>query len=688
MADQDLALRAAEAALTDAQALQRAGDTSAAFAKIEHAVALKPDEPGVLYVSGVFAHGLGRLHVARAFLQEARRLAPAAPEVAFALGNLRLEESAAGSAEALFREALDLSPNFADARRGLSSALCRQGRYDDAEVELQALDSAGMLSPEAAVDLATIRLRRDDPGVRSILYRIVAQAPAFSRAHFVLADLYRRLGNVGQAVAVYRRTLAIDGQNPGAWQGLGLTGVAAGSMRTAAAALRRALTLGPSDPVAWYALGEAHRGEESWRGAATSYRRTLAADPGRTDALIHLGNALDELDERGAAVGVLRTALDGAPTNVMALSNLATVLLQDGHIGAVTGLYRQAVALEPGNPVAQYNLANAFRQSLDLAAALSRYGRATDLDPLYATAHLNGAIARLTAGDWGRGFREYEWRWRDRRSRLPDYARPWHGEAIRGRRIVLLGEQGFGDMIHFVRYALLIRQQGAHVVLECYPELRRLFSTLADDIELVDMGTHPGAVDFQAALMQLPLIFSAAPEVTFAPARYLAPPTGGPALPRPATGIKVGFVWAGNPRIEKFHKRSASLEAFLPLIEMPGVAAYSLQVGPRAADVVRLGLSGRLVDLAPLVSDFADTAALIDQLDLVVAVDTAAAHLAGALGKKVWMLPTHVPDWRWMLNRDDTPWYPSMRLYRQGPDRTWPPVVARIARDLAALVSS
>ena len=687
MAEEFHALQAAEEALADAQALLRADRAAAAAARIEQAVALVPGQASILYVAGVLMHGLGDLRRADALLRDGRDRAPSSPELGFALGNLRLDQAEPAAAEAFFRDALSWHPGFAEARRGLATALVRTGRFAEAESELQALEAVGPLSTAAALDLVALRLHLGaDAGLPQLLRRLIAEEPGLARASLLLADLWRRRGDLDRAGVAYARALAANDRAASAWQGLALVRAAEGRPDPSRRAFRRSLALLAGDPSCWYALGEIARGAEDWIAAATAYRRTLAADPGRVDALVHLGNALDEAGDRSAAAAVLRRALDRIPGDVMALSNLATVLLQDGDVRSASGLYRQAVALDPANPVAQYNLGNAFRQDLDLGAALARYHRATSLDPDYATAHLNAAVSHLMAGDWRRGFAGYEWRWRDRKVPLPDYAPWWRGEALAGRRIVLLGEQGFGDMIHFARYALAVREAGGQVVLECYPALRRLFATLGEGIELIDMGAPPGAVDLQVSLMQLPLIFGTTPDKPFAPPRYLTPPRDGPVLPQSAAKLKVGFVWAGNPRIEKFHKRSARLEDMVPLMTKPGVAAYSLQIGLRAVDIARLGLSDRLVDLAPLVGDFADTAALVDQLDLVIVVDTAVAHLAGALGKPVWMLPTYVPDWRWLLGRDDTPWYPSMRLYRQGVDRAWAPVMARIGRDLDALV--
>ena len=687
MTEGDDALQAAQRAFDDAQALMREGRPAAAWTRLQRVLALVPSHPESLYVSGVLAHGAGRFGAAERRLRRARAMIPQAPEIAFALGNLSLDLGDPPAAEVLFRDTLALSPSFAAGRRALAQALAQQHRHGEAESELAHLIAADPLAADASIDLATLLLRRG-ADAEVLLQRAAAAAPDHPRAHFLIADLRRRGGQAEAAAISYARSLALDAANAYGWQGLGLALTAQRPGPISARVLLKALALNPADDTSWFALAEAGRAVASWPLAIVRLRRTLACAPGRLDALVNLGNALDELDDRGSATAVLREALGQAPEDPKILSNLATVLLQDGDIGEASRLYRMAVALTPEDPVAHYNLGNAGRQRLDLGDALGRYGRATDLDPGYSTPRWNDAITRLMAGDWTTGFFRYEWRWRDLESPIPIYAPWWQGEPLAGRRIVLLGEQGFGDMIHFARYARAVVENGGRVVLECYPQLRRLFSTLSPGIELIDLGASPGQVDLQAALMQLPPIFGSTPAGAYAPVPYLSPLADGPRLPAAPARFKVGLVWAGNPRIEKFHKRSATLEEFAPLLDVPGVAAYSLQIGPRVADVGRLGLHDRIQDLAPLVRDFADTAALVDQLDLVIAVDTAVAHLAGALGKPVWMLPTYVPDWRWLLGRDDTPWYPTMRLYRQAEDRRWPPVIARIARDLAAAASS
>lgn len=689
MNDDVAALRAAEQAFVEMQVLQRAGDHSAAYARLRRAVALEPSEPGVLYVSGVFAHDLGRLSAADAFLHHARQIAPGTPEIMLALGNLRLTQGAPAAAEQLFRDVIERQSGLVLARCALSAALSQSGRYREAEAELASLESAGTLPAESFLDLVALRLRRaDHDQAASMLRRVLSELPQTVRAHFLHADLARREGSAAQALRDYRRAASCGGNGFALWQGLALLSVESAGTPEGRKAARRALALQPNDSTSWHVCAEAERKQARWQAAAEGYRRSLAIDPRRIDALVHLGNSLDELDQRVAAAWFLRAALAIEPENVMALSNLATVLLQDGDTAGAHRLYRQAATLAPANPIAQYNLGNAFRHEINVDAALTRYRRATALKPTYATAHWNDAIVSLMAGNWQEGFLKYEWRWRDKDKALPSYAPWWQGQSVEGRRILLLAEQGYGDMINFARYVALVCGRGANVVLECYPELRRLFSTLPGNVDLVGVADRPGPIDMQAALMQLPQIFGTTPDNVPASGGYLSVLPGGPVLPASDGGLKVGFVWAGNPRIEKFHKRSALLAEFMPLVEMAGIVPYSLQVGPRASDIASLGMGSRLADLSPLIRDFADTASLLSQMDLLISVDTATAHVAGAIGKKVWMLPTYVPDWRWMLDRDDTPWYKSMRLYRQSKDRAWPAVISRVACDLEKLTAS
>jgi tetratricopeptide (TPR) repeat protein len=672
-----------DGALAEGIIRHRRGETAAAEARYSQALADVPAHPVALYLSGALAHETGRFGDARRLLGQACVVAPEVSEAAYCLGNLLQDQGALALAEVLYRAALARQPAMAEAWNNLATALATRGRLDAARAALLAAIETRPDYAASFANMAGLLLRSERPAdALPCSARAVVLEPDHAKALFMTGEALRWLGRPVQAVVAYQRSLAA-GPSSSAQYCLAATLIALGHTGAALLAARRAIVLAPAESGPFFLVGEVCRAGMAWDGAMVAYRRCLTIDPTRVDALNHLGNAWDEIGEHGRAEETLRLAVKLAPWDVISLNNLGTVLLQNGCVDAAQAAYRAALAIEPANKVSHYNLGNAYRQRLDVPRTLRSYRVATSIDPDYATAHWNDAITRLLAGDYREGWKKYEWRLRDRPAQMPRYAPTWEGEPLEGKRIVLLGEQGFGDMIQFARYALPLTREG-RVVLECYRELRRLFSTLPAPLELLDMGEPATAVDFQVALMQLPRILGTRSDGIPAPVPYLAPPSSGPELPGgDRRGFKVGIVWAGSPRIERFHKRSATLLDFAPLLEVPGVVFYSLQVGARAADVTRLGLERKIIDLAPLIGDFGDTAHFVSKLDLVITVDTSVAHLAGALARPVWMMPTYVPDWRWMLDRTDTPWYPTMTLYRQAADRRWQPVVARLASDLS-----
>jgi hypothetical protein len=258
------------------------------------------------------------------------------------------------------------------------------------------------------------------------------------------------------------------------------------------------------------------------------------------------------------------------------------------------------------------------------------------------------------------------------------------GSDLTGRRLLLWAEQGLGDTIQFVRYATQFARQGARLVLECAPQLERLMQSLSGIDSVVTRETSPGEFDVHLPLLSVPRLFGTTTHSIPAAVPYLAPAAADRERWRAelggGEGLRVGLVWAGSPTHADDRNRSIAPELLEPLLELPGVRWFSLQIGARADHAPR----GPLTDLAPRLVDFAETAAVIANLDLVLSVDTAVAHLAGAVGAPVWTLLPYVPDWRWMLDRDDSPWYPTMRLFRQQHRGEWQPVIERVAAELAS----
>lgn len=369
--------------------------------------------------------------------------------------------------------------------------------------------------------------------------------------------------------------------------------------------------------------------------------------------------------------------------------NLGKALKQQGNFEKAIAHFQQALSKRADFVEAEYNLGHTLQELGKLEEAIACYNHVLELNPQFIDARWNRALALLLSGDFIRGFTDYECRWQQteflKSNPLPPYSQPlWDGSNLNGRTILIHGEQGFGDAIQFIRYVPLIQQRGGRVIVGCRAPLLRLFSTVSGIDRLVGSGGFIPDFDVYAPLMSLPHLLGTTLETIPTQIPYLAAPESKILLETPpGTQKKVGIVWAvGNPDRSLLSQRSCELSNFLPLLDTPGIAFYSLQKGPRVTDLEQLDDHRRLQDLNNQLRNFADTAAAITQLDLLITVDTAVAHLAGALGKPVWVLLPFAPDWRWMLGRDDSPWYPTMRLFRQERPRDWSRVVRYIAEAL------
>ncbi len=403
--------------------------------------------------------------------------------------------------------------------------------------------------------------------------------------------------------------------------------------------------------------------------------------------------------ERGeieAAVESYRQAAALKPEEPQYANSLGHVLLLAGRYGDAEEWMRRALSVEPRYAEAYANLG--YLSSLQQKAGPvveEYYRRAIALKPDLAQAHVNLSHCLLCRGAFCEGWVEHEWRWRWEQFPSPkrNFRQPqWKGEPIRGARILLHAEQGFGDTIQFLRYVPLVEEQGARIVLEVHPELQRLVAGTFDGVEVIARGEVLPEFTWHCPLLSLPLAFGTEVEsipgvVPYLRCNALRCKGEGSSWVREkgGVGLRVGVVWAGGAINVVDRERSLSLAALRPLWQVDGVSFYSLQRGPVSVEADTGGL--RFAGVQPQTGDFAETAAAICDLDLIVTVDTSVAHLAGALGKPVWILLPVRPDWRWMMERKDSPWYPSARLFRQTVEGEWSEVIAEVAAELACAVT-
>jgi hypothetical protein len=422
--------------------------------------------------------------------------------------------------------------------------------------------------------------------------------------------------------------------------------------------------------------------------AISSFRNALQLAPDHPEILYNLANSCLELGRLDDALSSYEAALAQAPGHVGALVNRGNTLLRLNQPMRAIASYDTALTAMPNHPQILTNRGHALRRLDRPLEALANFKAALVAAPEFAEAHFEAAMTHLTLGDFDTGWPEYEWRWKTAsfaRHRRPFRAPPWLGnEPVAGKSILLHAEQGFGDTIQFIRYAPWLASRGAKVICEVQPELQPLLSQLPDVTVIASGGMRP-AFDLHTPLLSLPLAFK--PQAGTIPDTlpYLAAPAERVADWRerlPPGCPRAGFVWSGSSTHKNDANRSIALARLAPLFENPPLSCLSLQTELRDADRDTLRGLPNLVHLGDDIRDFADTAAIISLLDVVVAVDTAVAHLAGALGKPGVILLPFAADFRWMRNRDDTPWYPTAKLMRQPAFGDWDSVIVRLRDEL------
>jgi Flp pilus assembly protein TadD len=458
---------------------------------------------------------------------------------------------------------------------------------------------------------------------------------------------------------------------------------------------RSAIRINPNEVEPHYNLGVALAQLGRRQEAISAWRDALAIRPHYPRALNNLGMTLAELGQLGDAETALRTAVGTAPEISEIHSNLAGVLCQQGQWAEAEAEFHRALALHPAFPDAYNTMGTMLAEQRKLTQAIIAYRRALHLDPQHAKAHFNLSLALLASGNLSEGWAEHEWRWKGGARSLTarNFPRPaWQGEDLQGRRILLHGEQGFGDSLQFVRFAALIKARGAHVILEVPEALTRLLVTVDGVDEIVAKGRPLPRFDYHLPLLSAPYRLDIGLDGIPAAIPYLT-------IDRVQSDIWrerlesfarpwIGLVWAGDSRPDDplanaiDRRRSIALTQLTPLLSVPDVTFVSLQKGPPAAQIASLPETLRPVDWTTELTDFADTAALTDCLDLVITVDTAVAHLAGALGKPLWIASRFDGCWRWLEGRDDSPWYPTARLFRQSEPATWGSVIDRMAEEV------
>jgi tetratricopeptide (TPR) repeat protein len=709
-----------------------------ALASYDSALALRPDHAEALCNRGATLYALQRFDEALASYDSALALQPNHAEVLCNRGNTLYELQRFDEALASYDRTLAVQPHHAVALYNRGNTLHELKRFDEA---LASYDRALALRPDHAVALcnrgATLHeLKRFDEALASY-DRGLALRPDYAGAFFNRGNTLRQLKRFDEALASYDRALALRPDHVEALCNRGNTLRQLKRFDEALASYDRALALRPDYAEALYnrgitldelkrfdaalasydralAVRPDYAGALNNRGntlrqlkrldeALASYDRALAVQPDYAEALYNRGITLHEFERFDEALASYDHALALQPDHAEALNNRGNTLHELKRFDEALASYERALALRPDHVEALINRGVVLHELQRLDEALASYDRALAVRPDHAQAHFSKSVLQLVNGDFDAGWREYEWRWKTEglEALKRDFAQPlWLGQtALAGKTILLHSEQGFGDAIQFCRYAPLLAGRGARVLLEVPAPLKDLMASLAGVAQVIAAPEQVPCFDLHCPLLSLPLAFRTSLETIPAQTPYLFGAAAKTRAWRTRLGApnkpRVGLVWAGDPRkqLPNAHRidrmRSVEFDQLASILRIAGCEFYSLQKGEHAlAQLRNSALRQRVVDCADDLHDFSDTAALIDNLDLVIAVDTSVAHLAGALGKPFWLLNRYSTCWRWLIGRDDSPWYPTARLFRQSAPGDWSGVISRVVAELEKLLQA
>jgi tetratricopeptide (TPR) repeat protein len=557
------------------------------------------------------------------------------------------------AAERVYREILDTQPDNADALHLLGLVLHQRG---DNAAAISCLDAAVRLQP------ANAELSNNRGTVLQALGKFEAAAASHARAAELNPEFAEAFNNLGNALCALTR------------------------FREAQASYEKALAIKPGFAEAWRGLGDAQCGQQRYADALAGYDQALALHPRSAEIHNNKGNALHQLRRYAEALPSYDAALDVNPAYVEALSNRAPTLVQLDRYEEALASCERALAINSAHVKALNNRGLVLHELGRYADAVNCFDAALAVDPAHASARYNRGLCRLALGDFEQGWLDHESRWQCDAFTAPrrNFDQPlWLGEEdIHSKTILLHAEQGFGDTIQFARYAQAVTERGAQVVLEVQPALVSLLSGLPGADQVLGKGEALPAFDLHCPLLSLPLALKTRLQNIPAPIPYLR--AGDAALAKwavhlgPRSRLRVGVACSGSPTHQNDRNRSIALHKLAKLIR-PGAQLVFLQNDIRSGDREFLESANDVLCFASELGDFSDSAALVSQMDLVISVDTSIAHLAGALGKPVWILLPYAMDWRWLRGREDSPWYPTARLFRQSTPGNWDGVLARVA---------
>jgi tetratricopeptide (TPR) repeat protein len=521
-------------------------------------------------------------------------------------------------------------------------------------------------------------------------YYKMTQAP---EQLFTEAQQCEKQNDWSRAIDLYRAAIQIRPDFLEAHHNLAVALRNDGQAEIALKSAQFAAALAPDHPTVQFSLGVSLEQVGHSDEAINAYTKSVNLRPSYIAALSNLGRLLEVKGRLAESIEILERALALAPSASAVLLNLANSALLAGNPQRTTELLKKLIENDPNISEVSHSLAsNSFGVAAHVmgerAPAIAHFREAIATSPDFAEAHENLAQALLFEEEYEEAWLEYEWRWLNESNRQSKrrYRGPiWQGEKLAGQILLVHAEQGFGDVIQFVRLLSLIDSQGGKVILACHAALIDLFSALPGIDSVVDIDQEIPPYDAHVPLLSLPRLLNIS-GTNIPNAAYLA--ANSAARDQDTSLLRVGIAWAGMPRHEfdPHRNRSCPVEAFEVLKNHPKIALYSLQTGPNAVDLSKINGSGSIIDLNPQIQTFRDTADLISSLDLVITIDTALAHLAGSMGKNVWILLATCADWRWLDENQNNPWYPTSRLFRQKTPGNWDDPLHDVVLEIQRLI--
>ncbi len=570
-------------------------------------------------------------------------------------------------------------------------SLQQAGRLAEAEQIYRQLLAADPRLSEPHLYLALIEQARGQLSVAcDSCQRALALRPDYAEAHFALGNLLNTLGQGAQAEACFRQALAANRLFFPAHVSLASLLRRRGQFDEARTHLNCALAIDPGMPNSWYVLGNLEVACRNYDAARVCYETALRLKPDWADAHARIGVMLQAQERLDEAVGYYRRALELQPRHAEAHYNFGTALAALGRPAEAQEHYQSALAIDPRHLGAHVNLGAIDQSAGRDAEALAHYSRAIEIDPAAAEAHLNRGLLLLAEGRLGEAWPDYDWRVRVSHFPVRRIDKPlWDGSDLAGRRLLVHAEQGLGDTLHFVRYLRLLAARGVEPIVQVQAPLVPLLAESGYERLVADDEPTPQC-DVQIPLLSLPGVFRTTLKNVPSEVPYLHARDQDVARWRDRLasldGFRVGIAWQGSATHQRDRERSIPLAAFAPLARIEGVKLVSLQKhsGTEQLRDAPFAIHRLGDEWDPPSRPLVDTAAVMMNLDLVVTADTAIAHLAGGLAARVWVALSTPADWRWMTGRTDSPWYPTMRLFRQSCAGDWGPVMSRIAEELAA----